>query len=97
MVAGTQGDTPEVGVVLIYSFFSSYLFVCLFVVIKPDNPFFASRLWLGVKPMGVCPLGPRSSSCGPTKGTPPPGDTLHANHDRMLDLRKPHTSCILSH
>jgi len=46
------------------------LFVCLFVVIKPKNPCFASRPGLEVKPLGVYQLGPRSSSCGPTKGTP---------------------------
>jgi len=47
------------------------LFVCLFVVIKPGNPYFASRLGLEVKCLGVYPFGPRSSSSGPTKGTPP--------------------------
>jgi hypothetical protein len=46
------------------------LFVCLFVVMTPDNPDFASRLGLEVNTLGVYPLGPRSSSCGPTKGTP---------------------------
>jgi len=48
------------------------LFFCLFVVIQPENPFFASRPGLEVKPLGVYPLGPRSSSCSPIKGTPPP-------------------------
>jgi len=53
-------------------------FVCFFVVVKPENPYFASRPGLEVKPLGVCPLGPprRSSSCGPTKGTPPPRNTF---------------------
>jgi hypothetical protein len=32
-----------------------------------------------VKPLGVYPLGPRSYPCGPTRGAPPPGDTLRAN------------------
>ena len=40
------------------------LFVCLFVVITPENPYFAFRLGLEVKLLGV--FGPRSSSCGPT-------------------------------
>jgi len=55
------------------------LFVCLYVVIKPDNPYFASYLGLEVNPPGVFPLGPYSSSCGPTKATPPPRTTLRAN------------------
>jgi len=45
------------------------LFVYLFVVI-PENPYFTSRPGLKVKTLGVYPLGPRSSSCGPAKGTP---------------------------
>jgi len=55
--------------------------VCLFVVVKSENLHFASRPGLeqGVKPLRVYPLGPRSSSCCPTKSTPPPGDTLRAN------------------
>jgi len=56
-----------------------FFFFCLFVVIKPENPYFASRSGLEVKPLGIYPLGPRSSSCGPTKGTPPPRTTLRAN------------------
>jgi len=36
-----------------------------------------------VKPLGLYQLGPRSSSFGPTKGTPPPGDTLHANRSEV--------------
>ena len=48
------------------------LFVSLFVIIKPENLFFVSYLGLEVNPLGVYPLGSRSSSCGPTKGTPPP-------------------------
>jgi len=53
------------------------LFVCLFIVIT-ENPYFTSRLGLEVKFLGVYPLGPRSSSCSPTKGTgtPPPRTTL---------------------
>jgi len=35
-----------------------------------------SRLGLEVIPLGVYLLEPRSSSCGPTKGTPPPRTTL---------------------
>jgi len=42
-------------------------FVCLFIVIKPENPYFNSRLGLEVNPLGEYPLGPRNSSCGPTK------------------------------
>jgi len=61
-------------------FFFSYFLISLFFlfvfVIKPENPYFASRLGLEVNPLGVYPLGPRSSSCGPTKGTPPPRTTL---------------------
>jgi len=37
------------------------LFVCLFVVIQPKNPYFAFRSGLEVKPLGVYPLGPRTS------------------------------------
>jgi len=49
-----------------------FFLFCLFVVIKTGNLYFASRLQvLEVKPLGVYPLGPRSSSRGPTKGTPP--------------------------
>jgi len=40
----------------------------LFVIIKFQNPYFASRSGVEVKPLGVYPLGPRSSSCVPTKG-----------------------------
>jgi len=40
------------------------LFVCFFVVIKPENPYFASYIGLEVKPLGAYQLGPRSSSCG---------------------------------
>ena len=54
-------------------------FVCLFVVIKPENPYFASVSGVEVKPLGEYPFGPRSSSCGPTKDTPPPRNTLRAN------------------
>jgi len=36
------------------------LFVCLFVVIKSENPYFVSRSGLEVNPLGVFPLGPRS-------------------------------------
>jgi len=53
-----------------------FLFVCLFVVIKPGKFYLVSCLGLEVKPLGVYPVGPRSSSCGPTKGTPPPRNTL---------------------
>jgi len=42
------------------------LFVNLFVVIKPEDPYCAFRPGLEVKPLGVYPLGPSSSSCGPT-------------------------------
>jgi len=61
--------------------FVSYLFVVFIVKPKIWNPYFASRPGLEAKPLGVYPRGPRSSSCGPTKGTPPPGDTLCANWD----------------
>jgi len=33
-------------------------FVCSFVLITPENPYFASRSGLEVKPLGVYPLGP---------------------------------------
>ena len=55
-----------------------FKFVCLFVVINPKNPYFVSRPGLKVNPL-VYPLGPRSSSCGPTKGTPLPRNKLRAN------------------
>ena len=42
-------------------------FFRLLVVIKPENPYFASRPGREVKPLGVYPFGPHSSSCGPTK------------------------------
>ena len=58
---------------------ASSLFVCLFFVVKPENPYFAFRLGLEVKLLEVYPLGPRSSSCGPTKCTPPPRTTLRVN------------------
>ena len=54
------------------------LLFIFFVVIKPENLYFASCPGLEVIPLGVYPFGPRSSSCGPTKGTPPSGDTLRA-------------------
>ena len=41
----------------------SCLFVCLFVVLKTKNPYFTSLSGLEVKPLGVYPLVPRSSSC----------------------------------
>jgi len=53
--------------------------ICLFIIIKPENLYFASRPGLEVKPLGVYPLGPRSSFCDPTKGTLPPRNTLRAN------------------
>jgi len=43
---------------------------------SPVNPYFISRHGLEVKPLGAYPLGPRSSSCGPTKGTHHP-ETLY--------------------
>jgi len=55
------------------------LSVCFFISIKPENPYFASRRGLEVKPLAVYPRGPRSSSCGPPKGTPPPRTTVQAN------------------
>jgi len=55
------------------------LFVCLFVVIKLENLQSTSCLGLEVIPLGVYPLGLRSSSCGPTLGTPLPRTTLRAN------------------
>ena len=39
----------------------------LFVIIKFENPYFASRSGVELKPLGVYPLGLRSSSCVPTK------------------------------
>ena len=68
--------TEEIGEQLIVFVF----FVCLFVGIKPGNPYryFDSRP--GLQALGVYyPLGPRSSSCGPTKVTPLPRTTLRAN------------------
>jgi len=41
-----------------------FFFIYLFVVIKPENPYLASRSGLGVNSLGVYPLGPRTSSCG---------------------------------
>jgi len=51
---------------------NSGLLVCLFVCLidvacfKPENPYFAFRPGLEIKPLRLYPLGPRSSSCGPT-------------------------------
>jgi len=39
------------------------LFVCLFDVIKPRNPYLTSRPGLEVNPLKVYPLGPSSFSC----------------------------------
>jgi len=54
-------------------------FVFLFVVMKPENLYFAFRPGLEVNTLGVHILGPRKSSCSPTKGTPLPRNTLRAN------------------
>ena len=43
--------------------FPPFFFLCLFVVIKPENPYFASCPGLEVKSLEIYPLGPRSSSC----------------------------------
>jgi len=59
--------------------FFPFFFVGLFVVIKPENPFFTSRSGLEANPLGVYALEPCNSFCGPTKGTPPPGTTVRAN------------------
>jgi len=64
-----------------------------------------SRLGLEVQSLGVYPLGPRSSSCGPTKGTPGTAQSHSKDHLRLtlykltdwlasLDLHKPYTSRI---
>jgi len=66
---GKQETWQEVGIDANPSFF----FV---VVIKPEKPYFTSRPGLEVNPLGIYPLVLRSSSCCPTKGTPPPGGTL---------------------
>jgi len=60
--------------------YTSYalLFSCLFVVIKPENLYVASRLGLEVNPLRLYPLGPHSSSCGPSNGTSKYRDTLRA-------------------
>jgi len=50
-----------------------------FVVTKPETSYVASCCGLEVKPLGVYPLGPSSSSRGPSKGTPPSWTTLRAN------------------
>jgi len=57
-----------------------FCFFCFFCCYKTRKPYFASRLGFEIKPLEVYPLGPRhsSSSCGPTKGTPPARTTLHA-------------------
>ena len=55
--------------------FNGSVFLFFVLVIKPENPYFVSRSGLEVNPLGVYPLGPRSSSSGPTKGIPPPGDS----------------------
>jgi len=52
---------------------------CLFISIKPENPYVDSHPGLEVKPLAIYPLGSRSSFCGSTKGTPLPRDTLRAN------------------
>ena len=41
-----------------------------------SSPVTASRFGLEVHPLGVYPLRPRSSACGPTKGALPPRTTL---------------------
>ena len=78
LVASTN---PPLGCICLrrVSFQKSSLFDCLFVVIRPENPCFASRPGLEVKPLGVYSLGPGSSSCGPTKGTTPFRNTLVVN------------------
>jgi len=54
-------------------------------------------LWLEVKPLGVYPLGPRSSSCGPTNGTPPLRTTLraHSTSWRVGSHSWTHTSMMI--
>ena len=44
-----------------------------FISTQTKKPYFVSRSMLEVNPLETCPLGPRhgSSSCSPTKGTPP--------------------------
>jgi len=46
-----------VNMYIVYEHICLCLFVCLFVGIKPQSPYFASRLGLEVKPLGVYPLG----------------------------------------
>ena len=46
-----------VNMYIVYVHICLCLFVCLFVGIKPQNPYFASRLGLEVKPLEVYPLG----------------------------------------
>ena len=106
-----QKSTP-----FFFVFFVFCLFVCLFFclfVCCCKTPKHSLRLlpWDRSKTPGVYPLGPHSSSCGPTRGTPPSRDTLRANrwtevnspHAKLtgwlasLDLQKPHASRILSH
>jgi len=56
-----------------------YCFFFFFFFIKPENLYFSSPPGLQGKLLGVYPLGLRSNSCGPTKGTPPPRITLRVN------------------
>ena len=50
-----------------------YLAVCWY---KPRKSLLRLPPWALSKTLWVYPLGTRSSSCGPTKGTPPPRTTL---------------------
>jgi len=80
-----------------HTFVCFVLFVCLFVVIKPPNPYFASRPGLEVKPLGVYPLMPRSSSCGPTTKVHHRLETLYVPtaselYTLQVDTVRSHTS-----
>jgi len=52
------------GVTSTLKHWTKFFLFFLFVVIKPENLYFASFLGLEVKPLGVYQLGPRCSSCG---------------------------------
>ena len=53
-----------------------FFLFCLFVVIKPENPYSASSHGSEVNPLGVYPLGSRVAN---PDCTTQPGDTLRAN------------------
>jgi len=69
--------TARCGLVWIFAFdlkVPSFLFLFSFFFfddVKPENPYFASQTGRELKASGAYPVGLRSSSGGPAKGTPP--------------------------